>query len=230
VLNPNAVRFEYILPDRTKADYVLCDRHGRALAVVEAKKAAINPAEAEAQAKAYAVQLEVPYIFLANGDEIRFWEWQREAFPRVVKTFFKQDDLERRFATRQLKRDPMTIEIDRRIVERDYQRECIDTLCREMNNGRRKMLVEMATGTGKTRTAAALIKRLFEAHAITRVLFLVDRIPLAKQTEDAFAEHLPDFPAYVLRAGRRFQDEKRITITTLQSMINVYVRGEALRA
>jgi type I site-specific restriction endonuclease len=80
----------------------------------------------------------------------------------------------------------------------------------------------MATGTGKTRTAAAFIKRLFEANAITRVLFLVDRIPLAKQTEDAFAEHLPDFPAYVLRAGRRFQDEKRITITTLQSMVNIY--------
>ena len=88
--------------------------------------------------------------------------------------------------------------------------------------GRRKLLVEMATGTGKTRTAAAFIKRLFEANAITRVLFLVDRIPLAKQTEDAFAEHLPDYPAYVLRAGRRFQDEKRITITTLQSMVNIY--------
>jgi len=44
------------------------------------------------------------------------------------------------------------------------------------------MLVEMATGTGKTRTAAAFIKRLFEVNAITRVLFLVDRIPLAKPT------------------------------------------------
>ncbi len=55
-----------------------------------------------------------------------------------------------------------------------------------------------------------------------RVLFLVDRIPLAKQTEDAFTEHLKDYPAYVLRAGRRFQDEKRITITTLQSMVNIY--------
>ena len=84
------------------------------------------------------------------------------------------------------------------------------------------MLVEMATGTGKTRTSAAFIKRLFDAGVITRVLFLVDRIPLAKQTEDAFAEHLRELPAYVLRAGRRFQDEKRITITTLQSMVNVY--------
>jgi type I restriction enzyme R subunit len=222
VLNPNAVRFEYVLPDRTKADYVLCDRHGRALAVIEAKKAAINPAEAEAQAKAYAAQLEVPCIFLANGEEIRFWEWQREAFPRAIKTFYSQGDLERRAATGKVRRDPLTVAIDKRIVERDYQTECIETLCREMNAGRRKMLVEMATGTGKTRTAAALIKRLFEANAITRVLFLVDRIPLAKQTEDAFAEHLPDFPAYVLRAGRRFQDEKRITITTLQSMVNIY--------
>lgn len=222
VINPNAIRFEYVLPDKTKADYVLCDRHGRALAVVEAKKAAINPAEAEAQAKTYAVQLKVPYIFLANGEEIHFWEWQREAFPRAIKTFFSQGDLERRAATGHVRRDPLTVAIDEHIVERDYQTECIDALCREINAGRRKMLVEMATGTGKTRTAAAFIKRLFEANAITRVLFLVDRIPLAKQTEDAFAEHLPDFPAYVLRAGRRFQDEKRITITTLQSMVNIY--------
>lgn len=222
ITNTNAVRFEVVLPDRTKADYVLCDRNGRSLAVVEAKKAAINPAEAEDQAKAYAAQLGVPYVFLANGNEVRFWQWQTEAFPRLVKTFFSQADLERRAATAQVKRDLLSVAIDRHIVERDYQTECIDTLCREIQAGRRKLLVEMATGTGKTRTAAAFIKRLFEAGAITRVLFLVDRIPLAKQTEDAFAEHLSDFPAYVLRAGRRFQDEKRITITTLQSMVNIY--------
>jgi type I restriction enzyme R subunit len=95
-------------------------------------------------------------------------------------------------------------------------------LSNEILAGRRKLLVEMATGTGKTRTAAALIKRLFTAGVITRVLFLVDRITLAKQTEDAFTEHLPDLPTYVKRAGRRFQDEKRITITTLQSMVNDY--------
>ena len=220
--NPNAVRFEYVLGDSTRADYVLCDRYGRSLAVIEAKKAAINPGEAETQARAYAEQLKVPYIFLANGEEIRFWEWQREAYPRPIKTFFSQGDLERRAATAFVKQDPLTVSIDRRIVERDYQIACIDALCREIRAGRRKMLVEMATGTGKTRTAAALIKRLFEANAITRVLFLVDRIPLAKQTEDAFAEHLSDFPAYVLRSGRRFQDEKSITITTLQSMVNIY--------
>jgi type I restriction enzyme R subunit len=221
-LDLNSVRFEVVLPDGTRADYALCDRHGRAIAVIEAKRFSVSPGDAAGQARAYAQQLGVPFVFLSNGEEVQFWEWEREAFPHPVKTFFKQDDLERRYASRQLRRDPLAVAVDRRIVERDYQIDCIDTLCKEIGQGRRKLLVEMATGTGKTRTAAAFIKRLFEAHAITRVLFLVDRIPLAKQTEDAFAEHLPDFPAYVLRAGRRFQDEKLITITTLQSMVNIY--------
>lgn len=220
--DPTQVRYEVVMPDGTRADYVLCDRHGRSLAVVEAKRFTTNPADAAAQAKRYAEHLKIPYIFLTNGAEILFWEWQKQAYPHAVKTFFKQDDLERRFASLSVRKDLLAVPIDLKIVERDYQTKGIDKLCEEMHRGRRKLLVEMATGTGKTRTAAALIKRLFEANAVTRVLFLVDRIPLAKQTEDAFAEHLPDYPAYVLRAGRRFQDEKRITVTTLQSMINVY--------
>ena len=220
--NPNAVRYEYMLPDGTKADYVLNDRHGRAMAVLEAKRSSVSLAEGESQAVGYAKQLKVPFVFLANGEEVRVWEWKREAYPRIVKTIYRQDDLERRIATLTLRRDPRTIPIDRRIVERSYQHDCIEALTGEIQRGRRKLLVEMATGTGKTRTAAALIKRLFEANAVTRVLFIVDRITLAHQTEDAFAEHLPDYPCYVLRSGRRFQDEKRITITTLQSMVNIY--------
>jgi type I restriction enzyme R subunit len=217
-----SVRYEYVLPDGTRADYLLADRNGRGLAVVEAKRASVSPAEAEGQAFGYAKLAGVPFIFLANGLDVWFWEHEREAHPRQIADFYDQADLERRVATRALRVDPLTLPVDRRIVERDYQTECIDTLCREINLGRRKLLVEMATGTGKTRMAAAFIKRLFQANAITRVLFLVDRITLANQTEDAFAEHLKDYPAYVLRAGRRFQDEKRITITTLQSMINIY--------
>lgn len=171
-LDTQAVRFEVPLPDDTRADYVLCDRRGRSVAVIEAKRFSMSPGDAAAQAKAYAQQLGVPYVFLTNGDEVLFWEWQREAYPRRVKTLFRQDDLERRLATLTVRREPAAVPIDRRIVERDYQLECIDTLCREMALGRRKLLVEMATGTGKTRTAAAFIKRLFEANAVTRVLFL----------------------------------------------------------
>ncbi|MGH8549942.1 MAG: DEAD/DEAH box helicase family protein [Methylococcales bacterium] len=180
VHDQNSVRYEYVLPDRKKADYVLCDRHGRSMAVIEAKRFSISPGDAAEQAKHYARQLNVPYIFLANGQEILFWEWEREAFPRAVKTFFKQAHLERRFATRQVRQNPASVPIDGRIAGRSYQKNCLDTLCRELNQGRRKMLVEMATGTGKTRTAAAFIKRLFQASAITRVLFLVDRIPAAQ--------------------------------------------------
>jgi type I restriction enzyme R subunit len=217
-----SARFEYVLPDGTKADYVLNDRHGRALAVIEAKRMTTDPLSARQQAIDYASLVGVPLIFLANGKEIFFWDHQSEAHPHLVKTFFSQADLERRAAARTVRRDLMAVETDQRIAGWYFQRDCIDTLCKELTLGRRKLLVEMATGTGKTRTAAAFIKRLFEAHAVTRVLFLVDRIPLAKQAEDAFAEYLPDLPAYVLRAGRRFQDEKRITITTLQSMVNQY--------
>ncbi len=223
-----SVRYEYTLADRDRADYLLCGREGRGLATIEAKRESINAADASEQGRHNAEQADVPFVFLANGKEILFWDWQREAHPRPVRTFFSQSDLERRAAMRQMRVDPLGVAIDQRIAGRDYQLDCIETLCREIGLGRRKLLVEMATGTGKTRTAAALIKRLFAANVVTRVLFLVDRIPLAKQTEDAFAEHLTELPCYVLRAGRRFQDEKRITITTLakhgEHLPRVFVR------
>jgi type I restriction enzyme R subunit len=222
-----SVRFEHVLQKSLRADYVLCDRHGRALAVIEAKRSSINPAEAAAQAKRYAEALDVPFIFLTNGETISFWEWRREAHPRAVKTFFSQADLERRHAAYGLRKDPLSVPIDGKIAGRDYQRDCIDTVCREMLLGRRKMLIEMATGTGKTRTAAALMKRLFETGWAGRALFLVDRITLAKQTEDAFAEHLSAYPCHVLRPNKAPHIAGRIVIATLQTMIGEYSKYSA---
>jgi type I restriction enzyme, R subunit len=168
----------------------------------------------------------VPFIFLSNGEEVWFCDKTNDAHFRKVETVFSQDDLVRRKAARDIQRSPLDIPIDSRIAGgggRFYQIACIETICREIVNGRRKMLVEMATGTGKTRTAAALLKRLFEANWATRTLFVVDRNTLAIQTEDAFAEHLPHLPCYrVPRTGRRFQDEKRVTIVTLQTLVNEY--------
>src|SRR3954470_14586742 len=105
----------------------------------------------------------------------------------------------RRQGARGIRRSPLDIAIDRRIVGgggRSFQIACIDTLCREIVNGRRKMLVEMATGTGKTRAAGALLKRLFEANWTTRALFLADRNQLGTQAETTFDEHLPHLPCY----------------------------------
>ena len=217
-----SVLFEHALPDGTQADYVLCDRRGRPMAALEAKRASIDPIAAQDQGRHYAVQLGVPFVFLSNGEEVRFLDRETDAHAREIAGFYAQDDLERRIAARRVRLDPSTVAIDRRIVDRDYQMECIEALSAEVSRGRRKLLVEMATGTGKTRTAAAFIKRLFEAGVVTRVLFLVDRIALARQAEDAFTDHLRDYPCHVLRPGRGFDRAKRITIATLQTMIAEY--------
>jgi len=221
-----SVRYEYPLDDGGRADYALFDRQGRALAVLEAKSTSVSLSAGEAQGRRYADLLDVPFIFLSNGEEIWFCDKGQDAHFRKIETIFSQDDLARRKAAHDTRRSPLDIPIDSRIAGgggRLHQSACIEAVCREIVNGRRKMLVEMATGTGKTRTAAALLKRLFEANWATRALFVVDRNTLAIQAEDAFAEHLPHLPCYrVPRTGRRFQDEKRVTIVTLQTLVNEY--------
>ena len=218
----SSVLFEHALPDGTQADYVLCDRQGRPMAALEAKRASIDPIAAQDQGRHYAEQLGVPFVFLSNGEEVRFLDCETDAHAREVAGFYAQDDLERRIAARRVRRDLSAVAIDPKIVDRDYQIECIEALSIEMSRGRRKLLVEMATGTGKTRTAAAFIKRLFQAGIVTRVLFLVDRIALARQAEDAFTDHLRDYPCHVLRPGQGFDRAKRVTIATLQTMIAEY--------
>lgn len=220
-----SVHFEYALPDGTRADYVLCDRRGRPLATLEAKRTSVDPVAGRRQALSYAEALDVPFVFLSNGERIMFMDRAVDAHARDVATIFSQEDLERKAAARVHRRDPGSVPIDRAIAGGDgrtYQIDCIETLTREVALGRRKLLVEMATGTGKTRMAAAFIKRLFEAGIVTRVLFLVDRIELATQAEDAFVDHLKDYPCQVLRSQRGFDYAKRVTIATLQTMINEY--------
>ncbi len=217
-----SVLFEHALPDGSRADYALCDRSGRPMAAVEAKRASINPIEAQDQGCHYAEQLGVPFVFLSNGEEVWFLDRETDAHARKIAAFYSPDDLERRIAARRNRLDLSSVEIDRRIVDRAYQISCIEALSAEVSLGRRKLLVEMATGTGKTRTAAAFVKRLFEAGIVTRVLFLVDRIALAGQAEDTFSDHLREYPCHVLRPGKGFDRTKRITIATLQTMITEY--------
>ena len=161
-----SVLFEQTLPDGSRADYALCDRSGRPMAAVEAKRTSTNPITAQDQGRHYAEQLDVPFVFLSNGEEVRFLDRDTDAHAREIAGFYSQEDLERRIAARAVRRELSGVPIDRRIVDRDYQIECTEALSTEVSRGRRKLLVEMATGTGKTRTAAAFIKRLFEAGAV----------------------------------------------------------------
>ena len=141
-----SVLYEHALPDGTKADYVLCDRRGRPMAALEAKRASIDPIATQDQGRRYAEQLGVPFVFLSNGEEVRFLVRDTDAHAREVAGFYAQDDLERRIAARRLRRDLSTVTIDRRIVGRDYQIDCIEALSAKFLRGRRKFLVEMATG------------------------------------------------------------------------------------
>lgn len=106
-------------------------------------------------------------MFLSNGEEVRCLDRETDAHPRRIAGFYSQDDLERRIAARKVRPDLSTVAIDRKIIDRDYQIECVEALSAEIRLGRRKLLVEMATGTGKTRTAAALVKHVFEAGMVT---------------------------------------------------------------
>jgi len=93
--------------------------------IVEARRESINAAEAAGQARHNAKRADVPFVFLANGKEILFWDWQREAHPRPVRTFFSQSDLERRAATRQIRVDPLSVEIDKSIAGNDCSRSAV---------------------------------------------------------------------------------------------------------
>ena len=155
----SSVLFEHALSDGTQADYVLCDRQGRPMAALEAKRANTDPVSAQDQGRHYAERLDVPFVFLSNGEEVRFLDRETDAHAREIAGFYAQGDLERRIAARRIRRDLMTVAIDRKIADRDYQIECIEALSAEVSRGRRSLLVEMATGTGKTRTAAAFVMR-----------------------------------------------------------------------
>lgn len=151
-----------------KADYVLFGKDGRPLAVVEAKRTSRDAKAGAQQAKLYADALEKmygarPFIFLTNGFETHFWD-DVHGTPRQVSGIFGEEDLARLMQRRSEEPKPLSsIPIDDRITNRAYQKEAIRATLSEIERGRRKHLLVMATGTGKTRTAASLVDVLCAA-------------------------------------------------------------------
>ena len=103
------------------------------------------------------------------------------------------------------------------VEARPYQLRCLKAADDALVAGRRRMLFEMATGTGKTLTIAMLIKRWFQAAVSSRVLFLADRIELAKQAKETFDEYLRDYPTTLLYGGKRSL-EGQIVVGTLETI------------
>ena len=178
------------------ADYVLWGDDGKPLAVVEAKKTTVDPAAGRQQAKLYADCLEAmhgqrPIIFYSNGYET--WLWDDRAYaPRVVAGFYKKDELAS-LLHRRTHREPLDVtRVKNAIAGRYYQKRAIGSIGEQLGQARRKALLVMATGSGKTRVAIALVDLLQRAGWVKRALFLADRVSLVNQAVAAFKAHLAE--------------------------------------
>ncbi len=211
------------------ADYGLVLR-GKPVAVVEAKRTSKDAELGREQALQYALNLQkyhgaaVPFVFYTNGHENHFWEHEFYP-PGRIHGFATRDDLEW-LDERRRARQPLSRElIDTRIVERDFQVAAIRAVLEGVEAKRRRFLLVMATGTGKTRTAAALIDVMRRAKWAKRVLFLVDRIALRDQALDAFEEHIPSEPRWPSRGETAFARNRRLYVTTYPTMLNLIHAG-----
>lgn len=213
-------------PFSGRSDYVLKNQNGRALAVIEAKKNAINPYVAKQQALPYAKAIGAPFIFLTNGELIYFWDYRNDD-ARIVASFFSRRDLERLVESHQNRKPLATIDIPDYYIRqgetrrlRPYQQEAMRAMDQAFELGKRRFLIELPTGTGKTDITVLYLKRLIEAGWAERILFLVDREQLAKQALEAIQDLLGgQYSSYWLRPGI-VRQEKQITVCLLQTMIS----------
>ncbi|MDY0166536.1 MAG: DEAD/DEAH box helicase family protein [Thermoguttaceae bacterium] len=209
------------------ADYVLYDDNDAPLAVVEAKKTAKDPEEGRTQAKCYADGLEKehgrrPVIFYTNGFDIWIWDDAAHWPPRKVYGFYSKDSLQ--FMVKQRASSTALSQIipKEEIVNRLYQIEAVTQALERFQNRRRKALIVLATGTGKTRVAIAVAEALFRAGWVKRVLFLCDRRELRKQAHNAFKQHLPNAGRVYVTAQTQQQREHRIYLATYPAMMKCF--------
>jgi len=209
------------------ADYALLGKDGYPLAVVEAKRTTKDARMGQEQARQYAEKIhknnqgkELPFVFYTNGYDIYFWDSERYP-PRKVYGFPTRDDLER---IRHLRNycKPLSEElINKDISGRPYQIKAIRSVLEAVELKRRKFLLVMATGCGKTRTCISLIDVLMRAGWAQRVLFLVDRIALRDQALDDFKEFLPNAPVWPKEGEYEIQTDRRFYVSTYPTMLNI---------
>ena len=204
-------------------DYVLFGKDGLPLAVVEAKRSSKDPNIGRKQAVLYADCLERkfgrrPMMFTTNGFETYFWDDQTSP-QRRVSGIFSKDDLQKLMNRRTQRKNLLEVPIDDAITNRIYQKEAIRAVCEQLSLGFRKHLLVMATGTGKTRTAASLADVLSRGHHVTNILFLADRTALVKQAKDSFKGYLPDMSLCNL-CSNKDDRSARIVFSTYPTMLN----------
>ncbi|MGL4363201.1 MAG: DEAD/DEAH box helicase family protein [Cellulosilyticaceae bacterium] len=215
---PNATGIGYV-------DYVLYGNNGKPLAVVEAKKSSKDPIVGSQQAKLYADCLhnqygQRPLIFTTNGFEINYTN-DAEGYPqRRIAGIFTKDELQLTVDRRNTKVPFLNVEINNNISNRYYQKESIMAVCDAVDTKHRKMLLVMATGSGKTRTAISIIDVLMRHNHVKNILFLADRKALVKQAKNNFSNLLPSLTLCNLLDSKDNPEQARMIFATYPTMMN----------
>ncbi|MGN1061799.1 MAG: DEAD/DEAH box helicase family protein [Candidatus Scatosoma sp.] len=215
------------MPNKSEAgyaDYVLFGDDGKPLAVLEAKRTCVDVAKGRQQAKLYADLLEQKYgrrpvIFLSNGFDTHIWN-DRYYPERKIAAMYSKRDLEKLFNLQTMRTSLKNVTVDKKIAERYYHEGAIKATCEAFDRkNRRKALLVMATGSGKTRTVIALCKVLIEKGWVKNILFLADRNSLVTQAKRAFVNFLPDLSITNLCEDKDNYDA-RCVFSTYQTMMN----------
>lgn len=205
------------------ADYVLYGDDGKALAVVEAKRTSVDVAKGRQQAKLYADLLERQYgrrpvVFLSNGFETRMEDGQ---YPeRKVAAIYSKRDLEKLFNLRRIRTSLANVSVREDIAGRYYQKGAVRAVCDSLDRkNRRRALLVMATGSGKTRTVIALVDILLRHNWVKNVLFLADRNSLVTQAKRSFVNLLENLSVTNL-CEEKDNFAARCVFSTYQTMMN----------
>ena len=206
------------------ADYVLFGRDNKPLAVLEAKRTCVDVSKGRQQAKLYADLLEKEYgrrpvIFLSNGFDTRIWD--DKFYPeRRVASVYSRRDLEKLFNLRTGRTSLKYVSVDKNIAGRYYQEGAIKAVCRAFDEeNRRKALLVMATGSGKTRTVMALCDVLLQHGWVKNILFLADRNSLVTQAKRSFVNLMPTLSVTNL-CEERDNCDAHCVFSTYQTMMN----------
>ena len=200
--------------DGEEADRVFF-HEGRLVAILEAKKPGKDLWGALEQAKRYArayknnTGQDVPLIFASDGQVFLRQNLRANTLPERISQFPTPAEFGEFFR-------PQAVELHGTL--RDYQRVAVSQVLAAVQSGRRRMYLQMATGTGKTITAAGIIAKLWSVGLIRRTLFLVDRDVLAVQTVKKFKTHLGDAFNIERATGGKEDKHRDVLVTTIQHM------------
>lgn len=231
-------------------DFLLLDENGFPLLVLEAKSEDKNPLVGKEQARKYAKSQNCRFIVLSNGNLHYFWDLEqgnphiitRFPAPDSIKGYHRFKPNPQKLITELVGRDYIALtqmpgyaaeagwsnpaERDAFLQKnhlrflRDYQKRSVQAIQDAVAAGNSRFLLEMATGTGKTLVAAAIIKLFLRTGNARRVLFLVDRLELEHQARKAFGEQLKnDYSTVIYKERRDDWRKAEIVVTTVQSLL-----------